>query len=105
MSDPTPRPWPAGTMPTAAQLLAWVREARDDEVLLLLDRALEDSLTAHRCRISEHDLGLEELTRAQLDRARWHVIRDHVEQHRPTDPTARRVRELMGEDHREDPTP
>lgn len=95
----TPQPWHPGDVPTPVQLLAWVRVATDDEVLALLDGLLGSSQVAHRCLVMDHDHGMRELSSASLDRARWQVIRDHVEQTRPDDTTARKVRELMGEDH------
>lgn len=102
----TPQPWQAGTRPTAAQLLEWLRTATDDEALTAADALLRSSDVAHRCLVMDHDHAMRELTAAQLDRARWAVIRDEVRAiPRPealTIPIARRVLELMGEDHRED---
>jgi len=109
MTDQQPErrlPWPVGTMPTAAQLLEWLRDPNtsDRHAMQLLAAVVNDSATAHRCRVMDHDHAMRELTTAQLDAARWRILRDHVlEHHDPTPNTlARKVLELMGEDHRED---
>ena len=77
MTDqPTPRPWPEGTVPTAAALLPWVRTATDDEVLIMLNSLLEDHWTAHRCVMADHDRGMHDLHTRTADATRWAITRD-----------------------------
>jgi hypothetical protein len=54
VSEPTPRPWAEGEVPTAEQFTDWFLAQPRDEQLRVIERAIENGLQAMRCVEGNH---------------------------------------------------